>query len=383
MQEIAYNRDSNHERSMPMADMLDYLAWRGDIEFTQMPVNPVDALIFSTLSYIQFEDIVPDNPFQSISLQEAAAGLFSLADPVARVRVKKDLELLKAVAESARFDNIRMSFYRSILIPEEDTQFAAVTIFLEDGSAYIAFRGTDNTLTGWKEDFNMSFQSSIPAQHLALSYMQEFAEVHAIPLWMGGHSKGGNLAVYAAAKCGQLLQKRIVEVYSQDGPGFSTDMMDNPGYRSILPKVRSYVPQSSVIGMLLEHEEPYTIIRSNQIGIMQHDPYSWMVMGANFLQVEQLTADSRFLDRTFKNWLSNMTKEERSEFFDTVFALLESTGAEQASEIIRPQNVRAYLKALKTNEYMRNVLASELVRLISSARQVQNEADALPAEPAE
>ena len=366
-----------------MADMLDYLAWRGDIEFTQMPVNPVDALIFSTLSYIQFEDIVPDNPFQSISLQEAAAGLFSLADPVARVRVKKDLELLKAVAESARFDNIRMSFYRSILIPEEDTQFAAVTIFLEDGSAYIAFRGTDNTLTGWKEDFNMSFQSSIPAQHLALSYMQEFAEVHAIPLWMGGHSKGGNLAVYAAAKCGQLLQKRIVEVYSQDGPGFSTDMMDNPGYRSILPKVRSYVPQSSVIGMLLEHEEPYTIIRSNQIGIMQHDPYSWMVMGANFLQVEQLTADSRFLDRTFKNWLSNMTKEERSEFFDTVFALLESTGAEQASEIIRPQNVRAYLKALKTNEYMRNVLASELVRLISSARQVQNEADALPAEPAE
>ena len=366
-----------------MADMLDYVAWRGDIEFTQMPVNPVDALIFSTLSYIQFEDIVPDNPMQSISLQEAAAGLFSLADPAARVRVKKDLELLKAVAESARFDNIRMSFYRSILIPEEDTQFAAVTIFLEDGSAYIAFRGTDNTLTGWKEDFNMSFQSSIPAQHLALSYMEEFAAAHPIPLWMGGHSKGGNLAVYAAAKCGELLQKRIVEVYSQDGPGFAADMMEDPGYRSILPKVRSYVPQSSVIGMLLEHEEPYTIIRSNQIGIMQHDPYSWMVMGANFLQVEQLTADSRFLDRTFKNWLSNMTKEERSEFFDTVFALLESTGAEQASEIIRPQNVRAYLKALKTNEYMRNVLASELVRLISSARQVQNEADALPAEPAE
>jgi hypothetical protein len=192
-----------------MADMLEYLAWRGDIEFTQMPVNPVDALIFSTLSYIQFEDIVPDNPLQSISLKEAAAGLFSLADPVRRTRVKKDLELLKAVAESSRFDNIRMSFYRSILIPEEETQFSAVTIFLEDGSAYIAFRGTDNTLTGWKEDFNMSFQSSIPAQHLALSYVQDFMAAHSIPVWMGGHSKGGNLAVYAAAKCGDFLQKRI------------------------------------------------------------------------------------------------------------------------------------------------------------------------------
>ena len=363
-----------------MADMLEYLAWRGDIEFTQMPVNPVDALIFSTLSYIQFEDIVPDNPLQSISLKEAAAGLFSLADPVRRTRVKKDLELLKAVAESARFDNIRMSFYRSILIPEEETQFSAVTIFLEDGSAYIAFRGTDNTLTGWKEDFNMSFQPSIPAQHLALSYVQEFMAAHSIPVWMGGHSKGGNLAVYAAAKCGEFLQKRIVEVYSQDGPGFSKEMMDDAGYQNILPKVRSYVPQSSVIGMLLEHEEPYTIIKSNQIGIMQHDPYSWQVLGAGFLQVEELTADSRFLDRTFRSWLSQMSNEERSQFFDTVFELLESTGAEHTADLIHPQNVRAYLKTLKTNEYMRNILASELVRLVASARHAQTAPEKLPEE---
>lgn len=363
-----------------MADMLDYLAWRGDIEFTQLPVNAVDALIFSTLSYIRFEDIVPDNPLQSISLSEAAACLFSQSDPVSRTRVKKDLDLLKAVSESARFNNIRMSFYRSILIPEEDTQFAAVTIFLEDGSAYIAFRGTDNTLTGWKEDFNMSFQSSVPAQQLALEYVRQFAAAHPIPIWMGGHSKGGNLAVYAAAKCGELLQKRIVEVYSQDGPGFSAGMMRDPGYLAILPKVRSYVPQSSIIGMLLEHEEPYTIIKSNQIGIMQHDPYSWQVLGADFLRVEELTADSRFLDRTFKNWLSQMSNEERSEFFDTVFELLESTGAERAGEIIRPQNVRAYLKLLHTNEYMRSVLASELVRLVSSARQAQNNPQTLPDE---
>lgn len=355
-----------------MADMLDYLAWRGDIEFPQMPVNPVDALIFSTLSYIQFEDIVPDNPMESISLEEAASQFLALPAPQNRVRVKKDLELLEAVAKSPRFDNIKMSFYRSILIPEEDTQFAAVTIFLEDGSAYIAFRGTDSTLTGWKEDFNMTFQSSIPAQRLALEYVQEFAAAHPIPIWMGGHSKGGNLAVYAAAKCGEMLQKRIVEVYNQDGPGFSEAMMSDPGYRNILPKLRSYVPQSSIIGMLLEHEEPYTIIKSNQIGLMQHDPYSWQVLGANFLPVEELTADSRFLDRTFKNWLSNMSKEERSEFFDTVFDLLSSGGAEHTGEIMRPQNVRAYLKVLQSNEYMRNILASELVNLAFSARQAQD-----------
>ena len=225
----------------------------------------------------------------------------------------------------------------------------------------------------------MTFQSSIPAQRLALEYVQEFAAAHPIPIWMGGHSKGGNLAVYAAAKCGEVLQKRIVEVHNQDGPGFSEEMMRDPGYRSILPKLRSYVPQSSIIGMLLEHEEPYMIIKSSQMGIMQHDPYSWMVMGSNFLPVEELTADSRFLDRTFKNWLSKMSNEERSEFFDTVFDLLGSGGAEHTDEIIRPQNVRAYLKMLQSNEYVRNILASELASLVLSARQAQSDMDSEPA----
>ena len=356
-----------------MADMLDYLAWRGDITFSQMPVNPVDALIFSTLSYIQFQDIVPNNPAQQVTLAEAAAGLFSLSAPQSRVRVKKDLELLEAAAKAPRFAGLKMSFYRDILIPEEDTQFAAVTYFLEDGSAYLAFRGTDSTLVGWKEDFNMTFQTSIPAQRLALEYVQEFAAAHPIPIWVGGHSKGGNLAVYAAAKCGELLQKRIVEVHNQDGPGFSDAMMSDPGYRNILPKLRSYVPQSSVIGMLLAHEEPYIIIRSSQLGIMQHDPYSWQVLGGNFLPVEELTADSRFLDRTFKNWLAKMSNDERSEFFDTIFDLLGSGDAEHTREIMRPQNVRAYLKALQSNEYMRNILASELASLALSARQAQDD----------
>ena len=154
--------------------------------------------------------------------------------------------------------------------------------------------------------------------------------------------------------------------------------MGDPGYLAMVPRIHTFVPQSSVIGMLLEHEEPYTIIKSSQIGIMQHDPYSWQILGPNFLRVEELTADSRFLDRTFKNWLSQMSNEERSEFFDTVFELLGSTGAEYAGEIIRPQNVRAYLKTLKTNEYMRNILASELVRLVSSARQAQSASETAP-----
>ena len=359
-----------------MADMLDYLAWRGDIEFTQMPVNPVDALIFSTLSYIDFKDIVPDNPMQSVSMKEAAAGFFSLSEPQNRTRVKKDLELLEATANSARFDNIRLSFYRSILIPEEDTQFAAVTIFLEDGSAYIAFRGTDNTLTGWKEDFNMTFQSSIPAQRLALEYVQEFAAAHPIPIWMGGHSKGGNLAVYAAAKCGELLQKRIVEVHNQDGPGFSEVMMNDPGYQAILPKLRSYVPQSSVIGMLLEHEETYTVVKSRHIGIFQHDPYTWEVLGGDFIRLEEVTAGSRITDRAVKSWVAGLSPQQRGQIVDSVFDLLSSNDIDYTEELRQPRNLLAVLRSLKdADKGTRRLLADALGKLVrSTADALQEEA---------
>ena len=352
-----------------MSDMFDYLDWRGDIRFSQLPLNPVDALIFSTLSYIRFQGIISDQPGHRINLKDAADTLLSLEDAPSRCRTPKDLTLLRAAAETERFGNTGLSFYRDIFIPEEETQFAAMTFHMNDGTVFLAFRGTDSTLVGWKEDFNMTFQESIPAQRLAQEYIRDFAAVNRAPIWAGGHSKGGNLAVYAAAKSDQLIQARIIEVYSQDGPGFSEAMMEDPGYQRIIPKVRSFVPQSSVIGMLLEHEEPYTIVKSNQIGIMQHDPYSWEILGPGFVPVEELTEDSRFLDRTFKSWLAGMTNEERSDFFDTVFGLLASGDASSVGEILHPENVRTYFKTLQTDGKMRQIIGSELLSLLESARQ--------------
>lgn len=353
-----------------MADMFDYLSWRGDIRFAQLPINPVDALIFSTLSYIRFQNMVPETAKQWISLKEVAEAVFATQNPEALCRVPQDAELLHAAAKTARFGNVGMTLYRDILIPEEDTQFAAMTFMMDDGTVYMAFRGTDNTLVGWKEDFNMSFQEQIPAQRLAQEYLRDFAAVSRVPIWMGGHSKGGNLAVYAAAKCDHLIQSRIIEVYNQDGPGFSASMMEDPGYRRILPKLRTFVPQSSVIGMLLEHEEPYTIVKSNGMGLMQHDPYTWEIMGANFVLLEDLTEDSLFLDKTFKNWLAGMSNADRSAFFDTVFDLINSGNADHVRDLLQPDNLRTYLKTLKSDENMRHIIGSELKSLLESAKQV-------------
>ena len=354
-----------------MADMFEYLKWRGDLTFTQDPPNAVDALIFSSLAYIHFGDTVSRDVQDPIPLREAAEKFFALPDCAERIRVKNDLKLLEAAAKTVRFGESQILFYRDTFIPEEDTQFAAVTFLLDDRSAFLAFRGTDYSLTGWKEDFNMSFCDEVPAQRLALEYTEEFAVARLMPLRLGGHSKGGNLAVYAAAKCNYMLQKRILTVYNNDGPGFREVMMSDYGYLNIIPRVKTYVPQSSVIGMLLEHEEPYIVIRSKQLGILQHESYSWEIMGKGFVPMEEITSDSRFLDKTIKSWLDEMTLEERNEVVDAVFGLLGTGDVSTSREILQPKNLRNYLRVLANDGKLRKVLTDELANLVEAAVKTQ------------
>ena len=358
-----------------MADLFTYLRWRGDLPFSQVPPTPVDALIFSILASSDFDGIVPTGPDRTLTLAQAARLLQGERDAEKRQHFQEDLELLNAAAATLRFSSAELTCYQDVFIPAEDTQFAAVTFLLGDGTAFLAFRGTDQTLVGWKEDFNMAFEESIPAQRLAKGYVQAFAAQRKEPLRLGGHSKGGNLAVYAAAKVPIDVQQRILAVYNHDGPGFTEHMMTDPGYLRMVPKLLTYVPQSSVIGMLLEHEEEYTIIKSKHLGVLQHDPYTWEVMGGSFVTVDALTADSRFLDRTLKHWLAGMTKEERNAFVDTVFDLLILEENMSPRDMVRPQNLRAYLKTLQGDENARRLLAAELVNLVTSARHALSQGD--------
>ena len=347
-----------------MYDMFDYLAWRGDLPFANVGPNPVDMLIFSTLSYIHFEGIVPDTPNQRISLREAAGRFLAQSDLENKVRVKHDLELLEAAADTERFGQVGVSFYRSIFVPEEETQFAAITYYLGDGTAVLAFRGTDRTLVGWKEDFNMTFQDSIPAQRESLKYLEEFSIHTLYPIRLTGHSKGGNLAVYASAKAEKALQQRILEICNLDGPGFSEKMMADMGYQAIVPKIHSYVPESSIVGTLFEHAEPHTIISSKQIGLMQHDPYSWEVLRNDFIHKEEMSEGSKFMDQTTKAWLVAMTPEERNDFVDVVYDILTSGGTVKTGELIHPKQIGNYVKALVLDEKKRQTISDRLGDLV-------------------
>ncbi len=358
-----------------MADLYDYLHWRGDLSFSQVPPNEVDALIFSALAYIRFGGRVESDPRLPVPMTEALADFFTLENPRQRIRDKQDLRLLEALQTAPRFSNTRICHYQDVLIPEEETQFAAVTFLLDDGSAFLAFRGTDHTLTGWKEDFNMSFQDTVPAQRLALEYTQVVAAAHVLPLWLGGHSKGGNLAMFAAIHGEESIRRRILGVFNNDGPGFREYVTRNPVYQEMVPKLHTYVPQSSVIGTLLEHEEPYIIVKSSHVGILQHEFYTWELDGPGFVPVEELTADSRFLNLTIRNWLADMTIEDRTEAVEAIFDLLEAGEAETVSDLLRPQSLIGYFKAMNKNEGIRRILGEEFLSLMEAAKKAAAKSD--------
>lgn len=351
-----------------MTNMFDYLTWRGDLTFSQVRPNPVDALIFSTLAYVFYGDKAKAEPSQAMTLGECAAEFFTLENLEDRVRVKKDMDLLRAAAATTRFGQTRLCMYENRFLPEQETQFAAMTFLLDDGTMFVVYRGTDNSLVGWKEDFNMTFQQSIPAQRLAQEYIRRAAQSAEAPIRVAGHSKGGNLAVFAAARCSPQVRARILEVYNNDGPGFTKYMMGDPGYLEVVPRIHTFVPQSSVIGMLLEHEEPYQVLRSSSVGIMQHDPYSWEVVGPDFVHVEGITGSSQFMDATIKNWFASMTNQERNQLVEEMYALLSTGTAEHASDVFQPKNILTYAKTLSGDADMRHLLSEEFQGLITAAR---------------
>lgn len=351
-----------------MANVLDYLQWRGDLLFSNDPFNEIDAAVFCALSYVGYVGRVQEDALTPVPLVDAIDDFFAQGDCDNRIRTKTDLDLLELVANTRRFGQSKMYMYQNRFLPEQETQFGAMTFLLDDGTAFIAFRGTDDTLVGWKEDFNLSFQQSIPTQWLATQYVHAIAMDRTEPIRIGGHSKGGNAAVFAAARSSPVIQERIIGVYNLDGPGFTKYMIGDPGYLAIVSRIHTFIPQESIIGMLLEHEEPYTVVYSKSISIWQHDLYSWEVMGNHLIVMDSITKDSLFLDTTIKNWFASMSNQERNQLVDATYTMLRASGSDRASEIFKLKNLMSYYKTIRQDEKLRKLLSSEFLGLIRSAR---------------
>jgi hypothetical protein len=315
-----------------MAGIFDYIAWRGDLDFRRSPFNPVDNIILTHISYFPFDHVVPGlEKKKGISLAAAAKRISHILKkkPGALddlLVFQDDPVLLTAMGSSERYGNLELRSYVNQIDPEVEKQFSAVSILGCGGMSLISYRGTDNTIIGWKEDFNMSYSPEIPAQREAVLYLENMAAQIRGPLCLGGHSKGGNLAVYAAAFCKEQIRRRIRVVYSNDAPGFSRDVLENPGFLKIRDRIRSFVPQSSIVGMLFEHDENYTIVKSSQTGLMQHDVFSWEVTRDDVVRLKNMSQESVFLNRTLRDWINGLDKEQRRHFSDALYEILASVG---------------------------------------------------------
>lgn len=302
--------------------------------FEETDFTEVDSLMLSCLAYVH----IPSSFLQAygwtgirladLFRAEHFSHMFSEVWDPAGLQ-----QLFTAMAASPRFRDILVCGFEEQFDAAREKQFAAVTFRLHRDLNYIAFRGTDNTIIGWKEDFNMAFKSPIPAQSEAVRYVTEAARHCPGELLIGGHSKGGNLAVYSAAFCAPHIQYRIGQIFSHDGPGFLTHVLNSESFHAISPRIHKTIPQSSIVGMLLEQQEEYQVVRSSGISFMQHNPFSWVIEDGDFCYMEQLSLNAQYLDRTLSDWLHTIPENERERFIDSLFSVLNTTDVSTFAEL--------------------------------------------------
>ncbi len=312
-----------------MANIIDYLAWRGEFPLEVAPWNEVDGLLAATLSYLNFHGV---QDHRGWTLREAKRiDLLIDSDSTSFAERKK---MFEAMADSARFGDCRMHHFIALTDQELSMQFAATCLDLPDGTMCVIFRGTDNTLVGWREDFNMAYQTQVPAQAAAAYYLGKAAKLSDQPLRVIGHSKGGNLAVYAAACAPKKVQKRIESIWSYDGPGMNMEMAKSEGFERIRDRIRSYIPQTSIIGLLMEPFKPYTVVRSAARGLEQHEPLTWQVYGGHFEELPKVDRTASVVSETLHECLTNSTPEQREAFVDALFRMADNTNATKMSDIL-------------------------------------------------
>ncbi len=323
-----------------MANMIDYLAWRGDLDLSRSPWNEIDALLFSTICYLTFDGT--DNPLGRTLEEADREGLIQV---IAHNAFAMRRQAFEAMARSPRFGSCRIHHFISLMDKDSEMQFSAACYDLPDGTLCVAFRGTDATVIGWQEDLNMCLLEPVAGQEAAVFYLEKVLQNDGRKVRLTGHSKGGNLAMYAAAHLAPEMQDRILEIDSFDSPGMAPDVFESEGYQRIAPRIRHFVPQTSIIGLLMEYPRPYTVVRSVNAGIQQHEAMSWQICGPRFEELEAVDENAITIRDTLHEWLEKSNRDQRAAFLETAYRMVDSTKATTVGELMgeKMKNLRSML----------------------------------------
>ena len=337
-----------------MANVFDYIKWRGDLSFELSPLNEIDALIFCELSYIFYDGIVPEDSADGyVTLREAAEVFFERnagRDEISLGEIvpKEIVTLLRVAAASRRFSDVPLAHFVNVIDDETVEQFSAISFFPTENTVFVAYRGTDDTITGWREDFRMAFLTPVPAQKRAEEYLLA-ASNDAEKIYVGGHSKGGNLALWAAMNSPDEIAERIEKVYNFDGPGFLDDVWEGELYARIANKISTVIPTGSVVGLLLKHDKHYRVTKSSAKNYLyQHDALTWEVEGVEFVCDEDVAPDVKRAHEVVGKWIYSMEPDERRAFVEGFFDILCSTSAKTVTDLA--ENRSAVIKAFSNIE---------------------------------
>lgn len=322
-----------------MGNVISYIDEFGGYTFVEKPMCELDGLILSHLSYYVYDGIVPtlEEAPASIKLEDLGRDIDKENFISVKWELEKNRELFEKVTSSRRYRSARACFYVHEIDNDSAVQFGAVTFVLGNGDVFVSFRGTDDELVGWKEDFYMACRAPVGAQIRSAEYINRIAE-HFIKrknlrLYLGGHSKGGNLAVYAAMCCDDHVKRKIARIYDMDGPGFHPEFMKHLDYDRIKDKIFKIVPDGSFVGLLMETRTDYTLIKSTQIGLSQHVTLSWCVEGDSFVRSNAADPSRKALYDKINQWIYDMSREQVDNFTENLFKLIEITEASTLTDL--------------------------------------------------
>ena len=358
-----------------MNNIMDYLDWRGDIGFDQDGLNEVDNLIFSMVAYLNFDMIKGAQTIEEASKAYKDSKKRGTSKE-SRDFIKKIERLLDKLAKTQRYRGVTISDYMYKYDHDNESQFCAMTFRFGDW-IYVAYRGTDESLVGFKEDFNMCFSAPVMAQKDAVAYLRQVLNKYRDQeVYTGGHSKGGNLAVYSHVGIDGEYRKRIVKIFNNDGPGFTEEILKTPAYRETAKKVIKLLPHGSVVGLLMDDEEEYSIVKAKgDSGIVQHDGFNWDIKGTKFVKRDKFTDQSIRINQTLKLWLASLDREERNKFIDEFYGLIvKSTDASILGDISGKeiQSALAIVKNINSmDEESKKILVSAIKKLLKSTSEAR------------
>jgi hypothetical protein len=320
-----------------MAGINTYIKEYGDKTFNEEKFNEIDNVILSSVVYLNFDGIVPKNK-KSISLCEAGNIFlykYNYFD-VSKLGIaqKVSYKILKQIVNTKRYKDIQMYNYKYIW--DTDTQFGAVCFKVKKKFIYVAFEGTDNLLSGWKEDFQMAYEFPVPSQKLAVKYLNENIKLFDKNIIVGGHSKGGNLALVSSMYCKNRINKKIKQIYSNDGPGLKKEQIESENYSKIRDRLIHLVPNYSYVGVLLRNDK-FTVIKTNRKDFMAHAVSSWQVNENEFIR-ENLSSISDSFRKSLLKWLDEHDLNQREKMISTVFKTLEESGIKNLNDFFNLKN---------------------------------------------